>query len=211
MSEHPVSTKPSAAGPTEVIAAGRISFWNRSWTVATVISVIMVLLALVGVGLSTAESQRAHKYWVAVVPVFGLLSVAMAWNRARHEGQRARPMIVRQVLHWVGATTAITLDFFLEKQGELSGQAAGLNALLLLALSCYLSGVYFDWRFMLVGLLLTTAWFVVVIANEYMWLLFVGGGAIIAVLLGARWLSHRFARRKHLAHEAQHSAQAAAH
>jgi hypothetical protein len=206
MSEQPVITKASGPVPTEVIAAGHVSPWTRSWTVGTVVSVVMVLLALVGVGMSTAEARHAHRYWVAMVPVFGVLSVVMAWIRAHHEGQRARPMIVRQVLHWVGATAAITLDFFLEKQGQVSGEAAGLNALLLLALSCYLSGVYFDWRFMLVGLLLTTAWFVVVIANEYMWLLFVIGGVAIAALLGARWLSHRFLRNKHAAHEPPHQA-----
>lgn len=206
------ATDATAAPPPvhhSVLAPGHVSPWNRSWTIATVISVIMVLLVLVGVALSTAEARAAHKYWVAVVPVFGLLSVVMAWSRAVHTGVSARPMILRQVLHWVGVTGAIVLDFFLERTGQVSGEAAGLNALLIMSVACYLSGVYFDWRFMLVGLLLATAWLVVVVANEYMWLLFVIGAVVVAALLGARWIMHRMMPAKHPAHDAPHSAPAA--
>lgn len=181
----------------EVLAPGHVSLWNRNWVMATIASVAMVFLALFGVGLSTADSHNAPTYWLALVPVFGLLSIATAWSKASHSGQSHRPMVLKQVLHWAGVAGAISLDYILRRTGEESGLAVGLNALLLLAVGCYLAGVYFEWRFILVGLLLTAALVIVAKANQYSWLIFVIGACLIAVLIGMRWVMHRFSPRKH--------------
>jgi hypothetical protein len=58
-----------------------------------------------------------------------------------------------------------------------------MNAMLLLALGCYLAGVHFEWLFVLVGILLTLALLVVVKADQYVWLIFVVGGLAVAAML----------------------------
>ena len=56
----------------------------RSWIIGSVVAAIMVMLALFGVGLTTTDSEFAPKYWMTLVPVFGVLCVGTAWARTRH-------------------------------------------------------------------------------------------------------------------------------
>jgi hypothetical protein len=146
----------------------------------------MVLLALLGVGLTTTNSGAAETYWISLVPVYGLLCIGLAWARARHEPGR-RLVVVRQILHWLGIGVALGLDFFVRRSGEETGVAAGMNALLLLALGCYLAGVHLEGLFAVVGILLTAALLIVAKADQYIWLIFVVGGLAVAAMLALTW------------------------
>jgi hypothetical protein len=174
----------------------RRSMVPRSWVVGSVVAAIMVMLALFGVGLTTTSSEFAPKYWMSLVPVFGVLCIGTAWARTRHSPGGARPEVIRQVFHWFGIAVAVFIDFMIRATGQDSGTAAGLNALLLLALGCYLAGVHLDWLFVGVGLLLTLTLYFVVKAEQYVWILFVVGGIAIVALIGSRWLIHKWSRPK---------------
>jgi hypothetical protein len=160
----------------------------RSWLVAAAVAVVMVLLALLGVGLTTASSSVASTYWVCLVPVYAMLCVGTAWRWTPQPGAEGRPLALRQVFHWLGIGAALGLDFYIRGSGEESGIAAGMNALLLLALGCYLAGVHLVWVFVPVGVLLTLALFVVSKADQYLWLVFVVGGLSVAGMLALIWL-----------------------
>jgi hypothetical protein len=151
----------------------------------------MVLLALLGVAITRASRAAAPVYWICLVPVYGAACIAVAWARGRQHGGIAWSAIGRQVLHWLGIAIALGLDFLVRSTGEESGAAAGLNALLLLALGCYLAGIHLEWVFSLVGLLLTVALVILAEAEEYVWLIFVVGAMILAVVIALRWLLHR--------------------
>jgi hypothetical protein len=157
-----------------------------SWKVGAIAAIIMVLLALLGVGLTTTNSSVAPPYWISLVPLYGALCVFTAWRR--HDKQLDRREALRQVLHWVGIGVALFLDFFIRGTGEESGIAAGLNAVLLLALGCFLAGIHLDWLFMLVGVLLAASLVVVAKADQYLWLMFVVGGLAIAAMLLYGWV-----------------------
>jgi hypothetical protein len=193
----PTQLKQSPAGE-----AGELFPISRSWMVGTAVAVGMALLALLGVGLTTASAAVAPTYWVCLVPVYGAACVAIAWARGRHHGGFPWSATVRQVLHWVGIAIALGLDFIIRGTGEESGNAAGMNALLLLALGCYLAGVHLEWLFALVGVLLTVALIVVTKAQEYLWLIFVVGAVTIAVMIVLRWLLAMAHSRKAMAAKA---------
>jgi len=160
----------------------------RSWKVAITVGIVMVLLAMLGVGLTTTSRDIAPAYWVSLVPVYGLLCVAMAHARARHEGQGQQTLVVRQVLHWLGVAVALALDFAVRGTGEETGRASGLNALLILALGCFLAGVHLEWLFAVVGLLLALTLIIIATAEEYLWLIFIVGGLAIAGMLALQWM-----------------------
>jgi hypothetical protein len=164
--------------------------------VGTAAAVGMALLALLGVGLTTSSASIAPTYWICLVPVYGAACVAIAWARGRQHGRLAWSAAARQLLHWVGIAVALGLDFLVRRTGEESGSAAGMNALLLLALGCYLAGVHLEWIFALVGVLLTVALIIVSKADQYMWLIFVVGAVTIAAMIGLRWLLARMHSRK---------------
>lgn len=157
-----------------------------SWTVATVVAVVMVVLALLGVALTTTNPTFAYSYWLSLAPVYGLLCIVTAWLRSTPSKQMDRGVIMRQVLHWAGVTIAVGLDFFIFRSKGETGEAAGINAMLILALGCFLAGIHFEWLFILVSVLLSLTMVIMVMANEYMWLIFVVGGVTIAVIVMLR-------------------------
>jgi hypothetical protein len=191
MNEQPITRKSTPSPlPENVCSVERRPLFpiSGSWKIACAVAVIMVLLALLGIGLTTTSSGAASTYWISLVPIYGLLCVSLAWARARYDVAARRPVVIRQVFHWLGIGIALGLDFYIRGTGVETESAAGMNALLLLALGCYLAGVHFEWLFVLVGLLLTLALLVVVKADQYVWLIFVVGGIAVAAMLAFGWL-----------------------
>jgi hypothetical protein len=160
---------------------------ERSWKVAGVAALIMVLLALVGIALTTSTDYTvASLYWVCLVPFYGLLCVATAWRR--HGKHFDRQEVIRQGLHWLAIGAALALDFLARHSGVETGEAAGLNAMLLLALGCFLAGVHLEWFFAVVGLLLAAALIFVVKAEQYLGLVLIVGGLAAAAMVAYIWL-----------------------
>jgi hypothetical protein len=161
----------------------------RSWKIAFGVAVLMVVLAMVGVGLTTTDRTIAPKYWLCLVPVYGLLCVAVAWVRKRRGA--AGLVVLRQVLHWLVIGAAIWLDFYVRGTGEMTGEAAGYNALLLLAIGCLLAGIHLEWLFAIVGVLLAVTLMLAVKAEQYLWLMFIIGTLSVAAMIWLVWLYHR--------------------
>ncbi len=143
----------------------------------------MVVLALLGIGLATTNPLFARNYWVSMVPIYGVLCVVTAWRRSQQSGER---LVLRQVLHWLAIAGFVALDFYIRGSGVETQTASGLNALLLLALGCFLAGVHLDWSFVFVGALLTLTLLVAAKADQYLWLLFLGGAVVIAAFFALR-------------------------
>ena len=122
-----------------------------SLTVAAIFAVAMMVLALIGAGVTLANVSWAEKYWLWLVPVFGLICTLAAWMRT---GTLDRT-VIRQVLHWLAVGVTIAIDFsFFRRSGEQTSIATRLSSMLLLALGCLLAGIHLEWMFALVGLLL---------------------------------------------------------
>lgn len=156
---------------------------------AIAVGVVMVLLALTGVGLASASPRTGRIYWISMIPTFGLLCVATAYLTAR-KGQFGLSQVYRQALHWLGITVAVSIDFAVLRSGAESDQGAGMVALLLLAVGCFTAGVHFHWLFMLVGVLLAVTLCVIAVAEEYMWLIFVAGVCVVLLMLVIPRLFH---------------------
>ncbi|HEY8154846.1 MAG TPA: hypothetical protein VII72_12025 [Myxococcota bacterium] len=162
--------------------------FDASWKATGAIALIMVLLALLGVGLSTLNPALARKYWMTLIPIYGVLCTVTAWRRSRQAGSAGGGLVLRQVLHWLGIGGAVLIDFAIRGSGLETQVSSGFNALLLLALGCFLAGVHLDWSFGLVGLLLALTIVFAAKAEQYLWLLFLVGLLVIGVLVLA-WRS----------------------
>jgi hypothetical protein len=68
---------------------------------------------------------------------------------------------------------------------------AGFDGLLLLAVGCFLASVHLEAIFALVGVLLTATLFVLVKADQYLWILFAVGLGILAAIAGIASLGRR--------------------
>src|SRR5262245_9380868 len=144
---------------------------------------LMALLALVGTGVTLADASRARTYWLALVPIYGILCVVAAWYRT---GQFTGS-VLRQLLHWLSVAVVIALDFTLLRRGEQPAQVSGLSSLLILALGSLLAGIHLEWLFGLVGVLLLAIFCVVSLAQQYVILAFLAAAAA-ALGVGAYWV-----------------------
>jgi hypothetical protein len=149
---------------------------------AGIMAGVMALLALLGTAVTIADVTWARSYWLALVPIYGVLCVLAAWHRTGH----FTGSVLRQILHWLSVAAAITLDFGLLRRGEQPSIGAGLSSLLILALGCLLAGIHLEWLFALVGLLLLAIFTVVSVANQYATIAFLVAAAA-ALVFAAYW------------------------
>jgi hypothetical protein len=168
----------------------------KSWRLASLVAGAMILLAMIGVGLTTTNSHYARHYWVWLVPVYGILCVGTAWSRGSKGLKNDFSLVVQQIMHWLGVGIAISLDFLIRSTGEETSTTSGLSALLILSLGCYLAGIHLEWLFALVGILLTITLIIVAKAEQYQWIIFVVGGLLLAGIFGWKRIMNRLFGQK---------------
>src|SRR5262245_43066251 len=103
MNNPPDAAPPAAAGVARDAAGSGSSQFTvaRPWKVPVAAMVIMIALALVGVALTMSKSDWAPRFWMALVPIYGVLCVVTAWDRSRRDPRFQRPGILLQVFHWL--------------------------------------------------------------------------------------------------------------
>ncbi len=159
-----------------------------SLTVSAILAAIMMVLALIGSGVTLANVAWAEKYWLILVPIYGMICIAAAWTQTRTLDRD----VIRQVLHWLAVAVTIAINFsFFRRSGEQTTIATSLSTLLLLALGCLLAGIHLEWMFALVGLLLLVIAIMVSVAQEYMALVVLIGAVLIAIVL----VGHHFVKK----------------
>jgi dipeptide/tripeptide permease len=103
------------------------------------------------------------------------------------------PAVAREVLHWSGLAVAVTLIYLLQATGRMTNEAAGLVALVALALTSFLAGIHGNWRFCIVGALLACAVAAAALVEEYLWVLL---PLVVLVVAGALfWIRRQGASR----------------
>ena len=182
---------PSSRLPDDAPERGTATIAGVPVTIAAMFAVAMIVLALIGAGVTLANVSWAEKYWLWLVPVFGVTCTLAAWMRT---GTLDRT-VIRQVLHWLAVGVTIAIDFsFFRRSGEQTSITTSLSSMLLLALGCLLAGIHLEWSFALVGLLLLATAIVVAVAQEYMALVIVLGLLLIAIVLTGQWAMRKWMR-----------------
>lgn len=150
------------------------------------ILVTLIVLSAVGIGLTNFMPLKSFWFWVAMVPVFGLTSLYIGWSKARRRGEGISRIIWVQLLHWLGLLAAIGLIYLLfETTDRITSNQLALLALLSLALTTFLAGVHFDWRFMVVGIILGAAVAGAALVEQVIWMIIIPIAAII--ILAVFW------------------------
>ena len=166
----------------------------RNWKKRLVVSTILLIISLAGV-IITASLERntsfSRWYWTGAVIVFAGLSIWI--SRVDIPGRRIRGVTVwHSFLHWFALLVIILHIHLLVYAGIADNITAGLMILLLLALTTFLAGIYYDSTFCWLG----TVLFVLAVVSTllYRYLLPVAIIAIIAVALIAYLLYRKKSR-----------------
>lgn len=152
----------------------------RTW-----LSLALLLLTLGGIGMLQFQSQYATTYWLVMVPLFGIVNAIAAWRPLQTQGLKSGEIVRRMVLHWGGLALSLGVVFLVMDDTGLGSEVAAMIAASLLALTCFLAGVHFDWHFMVLGLVLGLTVAGGAMLEQYFWfalVVAVVAGVVIAVL-----------------------------
>jgi len=139
--------------------------------------IIMLSMAVFGIGLVTFTGDPIGFYWEVLTVVFCGLCIYIGWRNATEKRDRVK-LVWTQVLHWAAFLAAMWLIYTPTMRALVDVNATGLNLMVLLALATFVAGVHAEaWQICVVGLIL--AMFVPAIAIIQRTSLF-----IIVALLG---------------------------
>jgi 4-amino-4-deoxy-L-arabinose transferase-like glycosyltransferase len=101
---------------------------------------LLVVLSVIGVGITDYSPADAHRYWIFMVFVCAITSILAGLSQTRGQ-QRPVSWLMVQVLHWSACVVAMLIVYSLVHTGRINNADAGLILLLLLALTVFLRGV----------------------------------------------------------------------
>jgi hypothetical protein len=151
----------------EPTSSHAVAVLRRVW-----LYIFMVVWAAIGIGYTDLYPQRAVYFWQLTTLVFGLIAIIRAFLLS---GPGRAVLALKQVAHWGAFLGAMLLLHSHTVANLVTGDPLGLVTLMLLALATFLDGVYVDWRFCVVGVVLALG--VVVVA-------FLDNSVVAVILLG---------------------------
>lgn len=174
---------PAAESTTKVEKKSRHA---RAW-----IFCAMLLLALVGMGLTMSREDGGWEFWIFLLAFYAGVSVFWAWQRARRKEQPVWRMVRAQVFHWTSVLLTFGVLVLFERTDIISREATADVALLMLALGCVLAGIHFEWTFLLVGVVLAIMAVALGFLEQYVvWFI------MVPVILVAGWIYLKIRKRR---------------
>ena len=159
------------------------SLLKRMFGLYEIIPIVLLLLSIIGIGITDFSPADSHLYWLAMVPVFAGACLILEWSRARGKGQKWTTILRTQVLLWLGLLLAVRLAYLLLHTGRLDNENTGLIILLLLALTTFFAGIHLGWRLFIVGIFLGVALIGAAYLEEFVWMFLIIAIVVVAIFL----------------------------
>lgn len=116
--------------------------------------IVMLAMAVIGVGLVTFTGQSVAWYWELLTPVYCGICIYIGWRHAETKHERVK-LIWTQILHWAAFLAAMALIYSPAMRALVDVNATGLNLMVILALATFVAGVHAEaWQICVVGLIL---------------------------------------------------------
>lgn len=147
------------------------------------ILIFLVIVSLVGIGISDFSQKYGFYFWLGTAPVFGLASLIIGWSHARHSGQSWFQILGKQLFHWLALALVMCMIYLFQYTGRLNNTDAGIMAMMALSLTTFLAGVHFDWRFYLIGIFLGGATIAIAFIEQFFWLMLIPIAIIVVILI----------------------------
>jgi hypothetical protein len=143
----------------------------RGFRVFEIIFITLMVLSLIGVGITDFSPARSYWYWIAMAPTFACAFLIIEWTRVRSEAKSWLSILKTQLLTWLGLLLAVQVVFFLLRAGRLTYESTGLIILLLLALTTFIAGIQLGFQLCLLGGFLGLTVLMVAYLEQYVWVL----------------------------------------
>ncbi|MDN3504100.1 MAG: hypothetical protein P0S95_00825 [Rhabdochlamydiaceae bacterium] len=158
------------------------------WRARLVVGIIMLLLSFIGLIVSDLFKGGAWTYWRIMVPVYAALSIWLSWYLRKKTKKVSAIRIWHELLHWAVLVVAVYLVSMFVSMGIIGRFEAGLEVLIMLALTTFLAGVYHDMIFLIIGVLLGCFTAGAAFFTEYLYTIMLPLTIVAALLMV--WLIH---------------------
>lgn len=154
---------------------------TNPWKARLIIGLMMLGLALISL---IILQLHAALYWIfcwAMAVADAVLCVGFVMVLHKHQSYRSG--VWRQIWHWLGLMAVMYLLALLVDRGTVSQTEAGLFALVLLALTLYLAGLYTDMIFVMIGITLGLMAAGMVLIKAYLFFVMIPIFVIVALVI----------------------------
>ncbi|MGR9107310.1 MAG: hypothetical protein ACU843_10315 [Gammaproteobacteria bacterium] len=163
---------------------------RRAARIEDAVLILLIILSLIGVGVTDFSPTDGYWYWMFMILVFGLISIGLAFFESKKmSGSVVKDVLAVQAIHWFGSMLTVLGVFFLLQAGRLDYENSGLVILLILALATFVDGIRLGWRFSMAGIFLGTTAVIAAFFDDFMLLaLFLG---IVIIFFTLYWERRR--------------------
>lgn len=132
------------------------------------IFILLIMLSLLGIGITHFEPEDGYGYWLFMVLIFGMLAVLITWLKSKQTASDLSHIVKEQALHWFSTLLVVAGAFFLEQSGRIDEFSASLVILLILSLATMLDGIRIGWQLSLVGFFLGACAVILAFVENFM-------------------------------------------
>jgi len=125
----------------------------------------LLALSLLGAYITRNAQENCHYYWLFMLLVLGLASVAPLYQQTPND----RKGLQSRLLHWAGCVFATVVIYAYHNAGRLYHEETGLLILLVLAIGAYTDGLKNGLRFTLLGIYLGLIAISAAYIDAYLW------------------------------------------
>ena len=169
---------------------------KRHFYTEEVILILLLVLSLVGIGITEYSLVDGYGYWMSMVFVFALLAITIAWLQSKHHIIDFKKILYEQSLHWFISLLFMEGVFSLQKTEHLTQETAGLVIMMILAQSTILDGLRVGWRFGLVGIFLGISAIIAANTDHFFWIEMIIALLIVAVTIIIEVWQRKKARKR---------------
>jgi len=134
------------------------------------ILVLLLILSLVGIGITDYSPADGYGYWLIMVFIFALFSILIGWLQSKNRTDDFKKILREQSIHWATSFLVVGGVFLIHQPGRIREEDAGLIILLILSLSTMLDGLRVGWRFSLVGVFLWVSAVIAAYTQHFLWI-----------------------------------------
>jgi len=122
--------------------------------VKLIIGLIILGLAFIGLTLSHIRPNYGWIYWNLTIPIFALLCLFLSWYLRHKSCILPHKTIWHEIVQWVGLSLAVGLIFTFVHLDWMKRFEAGWIILTLLSLNIFITGIYVELTFLIIGIVL---------------------------------------------------------
>jgi hypothetical protein len=143
--------------------------------------VLLFVAVVAGVAFTDMRLEFALLYWQILIPVFGLVALAIGWTGAGEDARARTAFAVKTILHWGALFALVWILYLPQLEDVLTAETTGLQIIFLLGLTAFLSGIHGNPRMSVVGVFLIVSGIVVAFIDDAALMMSV---LAVAVLVG---------------------------